>query len=86
MAVILGVGAADAVGNTSNPHHEYFGIDDVEYIVDGHDGSTGTYFVQVTLKSSRVFYLAADFTSQGGAVAAVDVLAKAVGLVEIPGL
>jgi hypothetical protein len=85
VAVILAYGSSTNIGNPNDPHHEYFGIDDVEYIIDGHDSGSGAYFVQVTLASGRVFYLG-DYTSQADAVAACDVLAKAVGLVEISGL
>jgi hypothetical protein len=85
VAVILAYGSSGNIGNTNDLHHEYFGIDDVEYIVDGHDSGNGVYFVQVTLKSGRVFYLG-DYTSQADAVAACDVLAKTIGLVEISGL
>lgn len=85
MAVILGYGSSSNVGNPSDPHHEYFSLDEVEYINDGHDSGTGDWNVTVTLKSTRVFYLG-PYTSEADAVAACDVLAKTVGLVEISGL
>ncbi len=85
MAVILACSTSSNVGNVSDPHHEYFSLDEVEYIVDGHDSGSGDWYVAVTLKSTRVFYLG-PYTSEADAVTACDVLAKTIGLAEISGL
>lgn len=85
MAVILGYGSSGNIGNVNDLHHEYFSLDEVEYIVDAHDSGSGIWCVSVTLKSTRVFYLG-SYASQADAVAACDVLAKTIGLAEIAGL